>query len=95
MRAFACGNVNSHARAAKGKRTFKFAFRNLCTQTESDPVEHILGVIVIRVGYADIRDFPTFFLQMSDYCFFEWIAGKIRADNQIFVLDGFHMGSPF
>ena len=87
--------MDAHSRSAKKKRSFKDALGNLCAYAKTHAVKHIfriVGVAVLR--YAEIRNMPSFFLEMRHNGFLQGIPRKIRSDHQVFFFYRFHPDKP-
>lgn len=88
--ALTCSNVNTHTGAAEQKSTIEFLLGDGCTNTETNAVEHKIGIFNGGISYTVIGYFPALLLKMSDYCFFEGIACKVSTNDNLFVFNRFH-----
>ena len=92
MRTLARRDVDAHARAAEDQRALVFALGDLRAHAQADAVEHVFRAVVLFVLDAQILDLPALGAQMRADGLFERVAREIRADDQLLVLDGLHIG---
>ena len=87
VRALAGGDVYAHAGAAEYQRALELALGNLRADPQPDAVEHVLGVVHIRVGDAHIGNRPALGPQVGANGLLQRIAGEVCPHQKLFVLD--------
>ena len=68
----------------------KLALGDHRADAQADAVEHEVGILFVARADADVRDGPALLFQMRDDRFLEGEARKVRADQNLLVLDRFH-----
>ena len=86
--------MNAHAGAAEDQRALEFALGDHRADAQADAVEHEVGVVVLRGAHAHVGNLPALRLQVRDHRFLQRKARKVRADEQLLVLDHFHTVNP-
>ena len=94
VRALAGRNVYAHAGAAEGQTALVFALGYLCAHAQAHAVEHVFGIVVVGRLDAHVLYLPALGLEVRHYRLLERIARKVRAYDQLLVLNGLHIQLP-
>ena len=84
--------MDAHTGAAKDHGAFELTLGNFCANLEADAVEHF-RMRVVGSGNADVGNSPALCLQVLDDSLVEVVAGDVRGDANLLILDRLHNNS--